>query len=181
MSGYAHQAELFNGRRGIALDVPFGIVDFVEILQQGRLPTDLWYGFLNLGYKLLPAAGSDFPYMDLPGVVRSYAKIDGPFSVDAWFDAFRAGRIFVTNGPLLEVTANGRPLGDELVALQRTRLRELLTEAKRCRQPVTPLDLRRSSPRSRSSPAPRRNCWLNARRGMTSTPSTTRASSTART
>ena len=114
VSGYAHQAELFNGRRGIALDVPFGIVDFVEILQQGRLPTDLWYGFLNLGYKLLPAAGSDFPYMDLPGVVRSYAKIDGPFSVDAWFDAFRAGRIFVTNGPLLEVTANGRPLGDEL-------------------------------------------------------------------
>ena len=94
--------------------MPFGIVDFIEILQQGRLPTDLWYGFLNLGYKLLPAAGSDFPYMDLPGVVRSYAKIDGPFSVDAWFDAFRAGRLFVTNGPLLEVTANGRPLGDEL-------------------------------------------------------------------
>ncbi len=114
VSGYAHQAELFNGRRGIALDVPFGIVDFVEILQQGRLPTDLWYGFLNLGYKLLPAAGSDFPYMDLPGVVRSYVKIDGPFSVDAWFDGFRAGRLYVTNGPLLEVTANGRPLGDEL-------------------------------------------------------------------
>ena len=77
LSGYAHQAELFNGRRGLALDVPFGIVDFVELLQLGRLPTDLWYGFLNLGYKLLPAAGSDFPYMDLPGVVRSYVKLDG--------------------------------------------------------------------------------------------------------
>ncbi len=114
VSGYAHQAELFNGRRGIALDIPFGIVDFIEILQQGQLPTDLWYGFLNLGYKLLPAAGSDFPYMDLPGVVRSYAKIDGPFSVDAWFEAFRAGRLYVTNGPLLEVTANGGMLGDEL-------------------------------------------------------------------
>ena len=114
VSGYAHHAELFNGRRGMALDVPFGLVDFVEILQRGRLPTDLWYGFLNLGYKLLPAAGSDFPYMDLPGVVRSYAKIDGPFSVDAWFDAFRAGRLYVTNGPLLEVTADGRMAGAEL-------------------------------------------------------------------
>ena len=114
VSGYAHHAELFNGRRGMALDVPFGLVDFVEILQRGRLPTDLWYGFLNLGYKLLPAAGSDFPYMDLPGVVRSYAKIDGPFSVDAWFDAFRAGRLYVTNGPLLEVTADGRMPGAEL-------------------------------------------------------------------
>ena len=114
VSGYAHHAELFNGRRGMALDVPFGIVDFVEILQRGRLPTDLWYGFLDLGYKLLPAAGSDFPYMDLPGVVRSYVKIDGPFSVDAWFDAFRAGHLFVTNGPLLEWTVDGRMPGDEL-------------------------------------------------------------------
>ena len=114
LSGYAHHAELFNGRRGLALDVPFGIVDFVELLQLGRLPTDLWYGFLNLGYKLLPAAGSDFPYMDLPGVVRSYVKLDGPFSVDAWFDAFRAGRLYVTNGPLLELTVDGRTLGEEL-------------------------------------------------------------------
>ena len=114
VSGYAHHAELFNGRRGMALDVPFGIVDFVEILQRGRLPTDLWYGFLNLGYKLLPAAGSDFPYMDLPGVVRSYVQVDGPFSVDAWFDAFRAGRLYVTNGPLLEVAADGRMPGAEL-------------------------------------------------------------------
>ena len=114
VSGYAHQAELFNGRRGLALDVPFGIVDFVEILQLGRLPTDLWYGFLNLGYKLLPAAGSDFPYIDLPGVVRSYVQIDGAFSVDAWFDAFRAGRLYVTNGPLLELTVDGRTLGEEL-------------------------------------------------------------------
>ena len=128
LSGYAHQAELFNGRRGIALDVPFGIVDFVEILQQGRLPTDLWYGFLNLGYKLLPAAGSDFPYMDLPGVVRSYVKIDGPFSVDAWFDAFRAGRLYVTNGPLLEVTANGRSLGEE-VRLERGARVEVVADA----------------------------------------------------
>ena len=36
-SGYAHQGELFNGRRGLALDVPFGIVDFIEVLQNGRL------------------------------------------------------------------------------------------------------------------------------------------------
>ena len=128
LSGYAHQAELFNGRRGMALDVPFGIVDFVEILQQGRLPTDLWYGFLNLGYKLLPAAGSDFPYMDLPGVVRSYVQIEGPFSVDAWFEAFRAGRLYVTNGPLLEVTANGRPLGEEL-HLERGARVEVVAEA----------------------------------------------------
>ena len=122
-SGYAHQGELFNGRRGLALDVPFGIVDFIEVLQNGRLGTETWYNFLNLGYKILPVAGSDFPYMDLPGVVRNYAKIDGPFSADAWFDAFRRGRMYVTNGPFLELTVNGQPMGSEVTVAKGTMLK----------------------------------------------------------
>jgi hypothetical protein len=113
-SGYAHHGELFNGRRGLALDVPFGIVDFIEVLQNGRLATEAWYNFLNLGYKILPDAGSDFPYMDLPGVVRNYARIDGPFSAEAWFAAFRRGHMYMSNGPLLEFTVNGQPMGAEL-------------------------------------------------------------------
>jgi hypothetical protein len=35
LTGYAHLGELFNGRRGLALDVPFGLVDFIEVLQGG--------------------------------------------------------------------------------------------------------------------------------------------------
>ncbi|MEX2272687.1 MAG: hypothetical protein WD690_14535 [Vicinamibacterales bacterium] len=35
-------------------------------------------------------------------MVRNYAKINRPFSADAWFDAFRRGRVYVTNGPFLE-------------------------------------------------------------------------------
>jgi hypothetical protein len=127
-SGYAHQGELFNGRRGLALDVPFGIVDFIEVLQNGRLGTETWYDFLNLGYKILPVAGSDFPYMDLPGVVRNYAKIEGPFSADAWFDAFRRGRMYVTNGPFLEMTVNGQPMGSELTVAKGTMI-EVVAEA----------------------------------------------------
>ena len=30
-AGYAHLGELFNGRRGLALDVPFGLIDFIEV------------------------------------------------------------------------------------------------------------------------------------------------------
>ncbi len=114
ISGYAHHGQLFNGRRGLALDVPFGIVDFIEVLQNGRLAFEPWYDFLNLGYKILPMAGSDFPFMDLPGVVRNYAKIDGPFSVDAWFDAYSRGNVYVTNGPFLELSVNGQPMGSEI-------------------------------------------------------------------
>jgi hypothetical protein len=114
VSGYAHQAELFNGRRGLALDAPFGLVDFIEILQNGALPTEQWYGYLNMGFKIWPEAGSDFPYMDLPGVVRNYVHLDGPFNVDDWFAAFRKGRVFVSNGPFVNLTVNGHVMGDEL-------------------------------------------------------------------
>ncbi len=131
VSGYAHLGQLFNGRRGLALDVPFGIVDFIEVLQGGRLFSEVWYSFLNLGYKVLPVAGADFPYFGptLPGVERTYVKVDGDFDADAWFAAFRQGRVYVSNGPLLELTVNGREMGSELRVERGARL-EIVAEAR---------------------------------------------------
>ena len=116
ITGYAHLGSLFNGRRGLALDVPFGLVEFIEVLQGGRLTTDIWYEFLNLGYRVLPAAGADYPYFGptLPGIERTYVNIDGDFSVDAWFESYRRGRAYVTNGPFLEFSVNGYGMGEEL-------------------------------------------------------------------
>jgi hypothetical protein len=116
VTGYAHHGELFNGRRGLAIDVPFGLVDFIEVLQGGRLATETWYNFLNLGFKILPAGGADWPYFGptLPGVERTYVGVDGPFSVDSWLEGFRRGRVYVTNGPFLELRVNGQPMGAEL-------------------------------------------------------------------
>jgi hypothetical protein len=116
ITGYAHLGELFNGRRGLALDVPFGLVDFIEVLQGGRINTEIWYSFLNLGFRVLPVAGADWPYFGptLPGVERTYVKIDGAFNIDAWLDSFKKGRTYVTNGPFLEFSVNGRQMGEEL-------------------------------------------------------------------
>jgi hypothetical protein len=124
VSGYAHMGQLFNGRRGLAIDVPFDLVDFIEVLQGGRLATDTWYPFLNLGFKVNPAAGSDYPYFgpSLPGVERYYVELKGPFDADAWYAAFKAGRVFVTNGPLLELTVNGQGMGQEIRVPRGTRL-----------------------------------------------------------
>jgi hypothetical protein len=124
LTGYAHLGELFNGRRGLALDVPFGLVDFIEVLQGGRLATEVWYSFLNLGYKILPVGGADFPYFGptLPGVERTYVKIDGPFSIDGWFAGVKQGHVYVTNGPFLEFTVNGRQMGEEIRVPRGTRL-----------------------------------------------------------
>jgi hypothetical protein len=124
LTGYAHLGELFNGRRGLALDVPFGLVDFIEVLQGGRINTDIWYSFLNLGFKILPVAGADWPYFGptLPGVERTYVRVDGAFTTDSWLDGFRRGHAYVTNGPSLEFTVNGRPMGEELRVAKGTRL-----------------------------------------------------------
>lgn len=113
ISGYAHiNGGWFNVKRGMALDIPLGGVDFLEIFQAGKLSVDSWYDFLNLGFRITPSAGSDFPYTDLPGVVRVYARVAGPLDADAWYEAFRAGHAYVSNGPLLEFTVNGHGMGE---------------------------------------------------------------------
>jgi len=130
LTGYAHLGELFNGRRGLALDVPFGLVDFIEVLQGGRLNTEIWYSFLNLGYKVLPVAGADYPYFGptLPGVERTYVRVDGAFTPQSWYDGFRRGHAYVTNGPLLQFTINGRTMGEE-VRVKRGAPLEIAAEA----------------------------------------------------
>ena len=120
ISGFAHAGWGQRGAdpaqldRGLALLAPFGLVDFIEVMQGGRLRSEGWYRLLNLGLRVSPAAGSDWPYTDFPGIVRNYVKLDGPLNLDAWFESFRAGHVYVTNGPLMEFTVNGRQMGEEV-------------------------------------------------------------------
>jgi len=128
LAGFAHmgwgsrdgQAPIMN--RGLTMLAPFGLVDFIEVLQGGRLVDDAWYRLLNLGYKVKPAAGTDWPYSDLPGIVRFYVNVDGPLNLDKWFAAYDQGKTFVTNGPLIDFTINGRGVGDELRVKKGTKL-----------------------------------------------------------
>jgi hypothetical protein len=113
VSGYAHVgSDWFGESAGLALDVPFGIVDVVEVLQAYRLRIHPWYDFLNLGFRLTPIAGSDYPYVDPVGAVRCFARIEGPLTLDAWFDAIRAGRTFVSNGPTLSLRVGAATMGE---------------------------------------------------------------------
>ncbi|MDG2277762.1 MAG: CehA/McbA family metallohydrolase [Pseudomonadales bacterium] len=113
--GYAHLGDsLFDVKSGLALDVADGVVDFVEVLQASLLRTETWYNYLNLGFKIPPAAGSDWPYIALPGDVRSYVFHQGPFTSQDWFDGLREGNTFVTNGPMLTLSVNDQPMGSTL-------------------------------------------------------------------
>jgi hypothetical protein len=75
---------------------------------------DLYYSFLNCGFRIPVSAGSASGVMaSWPGYERVYVHLDGPFSYQGWFEGLKAGRGIATNGPLLEVFVNGKPPGAE--------------------------------------------------------------------
>lgn len=116
INGYAHVAGPRRyAPKGMALDIPYGLVDLVEVLQAGNLGTERWFDFLNLGYKLTPSAGSDAPYFDhYPGSVRNYVFVGNNYSTQKWFDNLKAGQTFVTNGPMLHFMVNGKSMGSKI-------------------------------------------------------------------
>jgi hypothetical protein len=71
-----------------------------------------YYGLLNCGLKIAPTAGSASGAHPVPlGYSRVYVHLPDGFSYDAWLAGLRSGRSFVTTGPMLLVTLNGRDPG----------------------------------------------------------------------
>jgi hypothetical protein len=74
---------------------------------------DLYYQCLNAGFRVPLAAGTDKFFEEIPlGSNRTYAKVAGHASHSNWLAGIRAGRGFVSNGPLLEFDVDGRQSGD---------------------------------------------------------------------
>lgn len=77
---------------------------------------DLYYRFLNCGFKLPVSAGTASGVKAVPlGYDRVYVKLPEGFSYQGWFRALKAGRSFATNGPMLFLTVNGHEPGDSIV------------------------------------------------------------------
>ena len=107
-------------------DALFGDVDTIEVacLWSDELGTsEAWYRLLNLGLPIAPSAGSDTMqnfYRTMPiGSARVYAKTGGAMNLQSYLAAVKAGRSFVTNGPLLKFTANGKEAGDVIAASEK--------------------------------------------------------------
>lgn len=115
LTGYAHVHRTYPQlHRDMSINVPKNKVDFLELMQIGILGTNLYYEFLDLGFKLTAAASSDVPFAGTVGEVRMYAYAPEAGDGDPWFEAVGRGRTFVTNGPMLELEVGGAIPGDEL-------------------------------------------------------------------
>jgi len=90
-----------------------------------RLPAlpgvDLYYQYLNAGFRIPLASGTDKMGDDIPvGSSRVYVKVLGKHSYDAWLAGLKAGNGFITNGPILTFEADGHGSG-EVVRFSRSK------------------------------------------------------------
>jgi hypothetical protein len=125
LSGYAHvNSGAFHVHRDMTMNIAKEKIDFVELLQFASMSTDLYYDFLNTGFKVTASAGSDVPWGGTIGEVRVYGYCGKrKFTADRWFDAMRKGRTFVTNGVMVDFTVDGALPGDEIVLADDRELR----------------------------------------------------------
>ena len=120
--GFAH----FDGGQPhstLILNLVRNTIDFVELFQFGKLHAEDWYQLLNAGFRVVGNAGSDFPanlpaYESWPrafpllGPERALVRAKaGESAYDAWAEGVRGGTAVVSNGPLLEFSANRKTSG----------------------------------------------------------------------
>jgi hypothetical protein len=102
-------------------DLILGKVDALEVtrLDWCRDGHDAWYAVLNSGLRapLVGASGKE-ANNTLLGAVRTYTRLHTgeEFSYATWIEAVRAGRTYVSNGPLLFFTVNGQDPGAVITA-----------------------------------------------------------------
>jgi hypothetical protein len=110
-----------NPNAEMAAEIVRGKVDAVELYPRGdgsfrTLAYQEWYRYLNCGYRVAAAGGTDKMSAGVPvGGNRTYAYLEGAeFNFANWAAAVRAGRTFSTTGPLLDFRADGKMPGGEI-------------------------------------------------------------------
>ncbi len=120
---FAGEDDPLKGGRGVArgdmVDAALGTTDAGEWSTSNRAAFYPWYATLNNGLRVTAIGGEDsisnLHRSKLVGSVRTYVYT-GPRGLDmhAWFEGIRKGHVFVSTGPLVELTVNGRIPGDEI-------------------------------------------------------------------
>lgn len=90
-----------------------GRVHALNIFDGGTRSTyeDSYYQYLNAGCRVPFSTGTDWFQYDFS---RVYARMQKPLTTSTWLESLKAGRTFITNGPLLDLKVNGKTMGDQL-------------------------------------------------------------------
>jgi hypothetical protein len=102
----------------------------------------IYFHLLNCGLRIPPTAGSGSGVAPNPvGYNRVYVHVDGEFSYEKWWENLRAGRVTITNGPLLRPRVEGRLPGHCFHADEGKSLELEIGLTLSTRQPISYLEL----------------------------------------
>ena len=107
------------GGKGFIVDAALGTTDAVEWSDASRAGFYPLYAVWNNGLRITATGGEDsisnLHRSKLVGSVRTYVHT-GTRGLDmaAWFEGLRAGRAFVSSGPLVELTIDGQMPGEQV-------------------------------------------------------------------
>jgi hypothetical protein len=106
--------------REFPIDLALGVVDALDVLGNGDEEAACWmyYRALNCGLKCAASSGSDtrlnVPRHSVAGGGRVYVNAGAAPAYRQWVAAYKAGRTFVSNGPMLFLDVDGQEPGAEL-------------------------------------------------------------------
>jgi hypothetical protein len=108
------------GANEYIVDVTHDAVDFISACDTPFAhELNIWYHTLNCGFRTRIAGETDFPCIsdERVGAGRSYVRIDGPLTYDAWCEGLRAGRSYVSDGfsHLMDFAVGGHAVGSDAV------------------------------------------------------------------
>ena len=106
--------------REFPIDLALGAAGALDVL--GNMDEEggcwMYYRVLNCGLKCTASSGSD-SRMDVlrhavSGGGKVYVKTGNPLTYEKWIASYKAGRTFVSNGPMLFLDVDGKEPGDEI-------------------------------------------------------------------
>jgi len=80
---------------------PVPAIDFIATMDTDRVAEwNIWYHTLNCGFRVRASGETDFPCVsgERVGMGRVYVKLNGRLNYDAWCEAIRLGRSYVSDG-----------------------------------------------------------------------------------
>ena len=83
--------------------IALGHVDALNVADGARVEYDWYYQLLNCGLRLPISTGTDWWEYDHN---RVFVQVGAEFNYESWLAGLRAGRTFISNGPLLQLEVN---------------------------------------------------------------------------
>jgi hypothetical protein len=124
-------------------------------LGNGYWTQAIYYHLLNAGLRLPPSAGSASGVLPNPvGYNRVYVHLGPECTYAKWWQGLKAGRSFVTNGPLLRVQANGQLPGHVFTAPAGGQVAIAIKAALTSADPMKNIEIIRDGKVDRQVPAP---------------------------